>query len=262
MSSRSNELSKCVPDSNVWIKALTEDSRNAISLRKSILSGEQVAIVSAYIYEEVRTNLLREFGAGEYVDELQTQFALLMKSPYIVEPDIEDLREIDLETVRASPEANFLEQVLQVQEKDAPIVTCAWRNCQNVITIYTADRQFSEFKPYLHNLNEIKIKHIRTFNRGSIQPEERYGLGTAEIIEETHKLERTLQRITGNFENRNKDVQIFANSFTRAPPQIRRDKDIIEAIEGLIGELEHLRWKGSETEETIQSLRSAVIRQS
>lgn len=142
MSGTIEKLPRCVLDSNVWIHALTEQSQKATYLVDSVLDGRRVAVVSAYIYEEVDVNLERELGAGEYVDQLRTQFAKLMTNPHVEEPDTWDVYDIDLDEVRNSKTAKFLEQVLDIQEKDVPIVFLAWEHSDEEITIYTFDEHF------------------------------------------------------------------------------------------------------------------------
>jgi len=261
VSGRGDDLPRCVLDSNVWIDALTEESERAVKLMDSVLDGNRTTVVSAYIYEEVTVNLEREFGAGSYVDQLQTYFGELMTSPHIDEPATTDILEMDLDDMRTSDTANFLEDVLQIQEKDVPILFTAWKDLSDHVTIYTADEQFSEFNPHSYYLTGIEIRNI---NQDDLLNEERqYTESSAEIeeaIESIYVLERSLRKVNGNFEFANKQVRNFATTFAESSAQIRSNENIVEPLEEVIDELEQLQWKGAETEDIIDILRNAIIR--
>lgn len=158
-----------VLDSNIWVIAIVEASDEHIDLLTRITQGDERAVVSAYIYEEVRD----AFSRSEHVTGTETEAAikdfvnLIQTSEYIAGPSYEETTAIELAEVRSRRENVTLGRILGIQAKDAPIVTLAHdcsereirRGSGETVTVITSDRAFADLDPDAHNL-PFSMQHL------------------------------------------------------------------------------------------------------
>lgn len=137
--------------------AIVEGNDKHVTIRNRITRGDERAIVSAYIYEEV----IDAFGRSEHVSGSETQAAiedfvnLMHTSEYIDGPSYEETKTVELAEVRSRRENVTLGRILGIQTKDAPIVTlahdCAKRETRRgsgeSVTVMTRDRAFAAHDP-------------------------------------------------------------------------------------------------------------------
>jgi predicted nucleic acid-binding protein len=150
-------------DTNVWIFGITKRRERCTDLIRDISYGrDDECRVSAYIYEEVRTNLGRsnEVESGE-VDRLIERFAMTIEtSDNIVGPTSERISRTNVRAERTHPANITLARTVEIQAKDAPIVAFAYMQHENrqlgeqpdPIEIITTDGAFGDLDPKAHNL--------------------------------------------------------------------------------------------------------------
>lgn len=145
-------------DSNIWIRALTSTSRQAENLVDEARKGQREIAVNAYIYEEVVEGLKR---SQKNTGPQQTVFAqTLTNCQYIHGPSQAAVSRISLKQVRSLPPIQLIGEILDIQAKDAPIVSFASIYRGNNPTIHTMDKPFSNLTPSNHNLNWLSMQYI------------------------------------------------------------------------------------------------------
>ncbi|MFB6180038.1 MAG: hypothetical protein ABEI77_09975 [Halorientalis sp.] len=142
-------------DSNVWIWALTHECIPAEELVDTLVAGERWVAVSPYIFEEVIQNLARADQRQAVIDRAQTRFAEIVHgNQHVIAPAQDAVAACDLESVRTAPHHQLIASQMGIQAKDAPIFSIAHHWAQkhpskrpggDTVTIYTADRSFSQF---------------------------------------------------------------------------------------------------------------------
>ena len=152
-----------VLDSNLWVFAFTGTNRHAVELVDEAVDGEREIAVDAYIHGEVVAALTRSSGltASETDEAVQDFLDLLTGTPSIHTDFTQvDVRGLDLDARRMRPQNRLLATVLDVQPKDAPLVTLAFRYYDREPTIHTNDESFSRLVPVEHNLTDIEVTHV------------------------------------------------------------------------------------------------------
>lgn len=137
-------------DTNIWIYGLTEERAACTNLVAAVIGGNQQVTVSAYVFEEVRRTL--ESGRVEttMAEEHMNDFASILYGGQNIDgPTQEEVRVMDVATVRNSPPAQAFGAATDSQPKDAPILWSAFQIAKNdcEVTIFTTDVEFSNCSP-------------------------------------------------------------------------------------------------------------------
>lgn len=152
-----------VLDSNLWVFAGTGTNRTAIELVEGAVSGEREIAINAYIHQEVVRAFERSSElSGAETDEAIEDFLAVLNGYPTIHTDFTqaDVRALDLDTYRLRPNNRLLAAVLDIQPKDVPLVTLAFRYYDRGPTIYTNDRAFATLDPSEYNLPEMGIEFV------------------------------------------------------------------------------------------------------
>lgn len=147
-------------DSNVWIHAVTVGGESQ-HLLEEIIYGSQQSVVNAYISEEVRCNIdnNREIDRDLRDRALEQFFSTVSQCPDIRDPELEAVEQMDLDAEQEQTYNELIGALGDIQAKDAPILTLAYRFLAYQPTIYTNDEEFAQLSPADYGVPEISISH-------------------------------------------------------------------------------------------------------
>lgn len=147
-------------DSNVWIHFAVVGGESE-SLVEAIVEGGQRSVINAYIQEEIRTNIDNDHSIDRDVrDQALSQFfGMVGRSSNIQTPESEAVERMDLEAEQAKTHNKLIGAFGDIQPKDAPVLTLAYRFLSYRPTIYTNDQEFARLSPEEHGVPEISIQH-------------------------------------------------------------------------------------------------------
>ena len=160
-------------DSNVWIYIATandfpveiysEHFGEPLLFFDEFLKGRRQTAVSAYMVEEIHQGIQRsERAEGEEVDDALTKFyGLMQRSEYVCnDVDQAQLEDLSLREVRQRTHNTLLAELLDIQAKDAPIFTLAYRYRFDQPHILTDDEGFAELTPAELDISNITIEEL------------------------------------------------------------------------------------------------------
>lgn len=152
-----------VLDSSVWVWGLTEQAPAAETLVEEVLEGDRYAGVDAYIHGEVMNafDRSRTAGSGAIKHAKNTFNVIIAKRHNVDFPDQAEVGKMNVHRVRADRMVELLGQSWDIQPKDVPIVVFA-SEYDDVTTVFTADRNFSEFEPESHGIDDVEIEYVPT----------------------------------------------------------------------------------------------------
>lgn len=151
-----------VIDSSTWIYGITGNCRPAVSLLDEVIYGDRIQIaVDGYIVTEVMDGLERTHSDHRKIEQAQQRFSEIVHgNRSIRSPTVEEVRRVDLEQVRNSPNVQMIAQTYGIQPKDVPIVTCAFQYGRENSVIYTSDEEFSTFDPPRYGLDQLRVEYV------------------------------------------------------------------------------------------------------
>lgn len=149
-------------DSNLWIHALTIGRGYPDDCVDRFLNQTESSAVNAYIHREVVENIDADTSVPREVrnDAIQRFCALVDKCPVIESCSQASIRDMDLDSEREAAYNNLIGALVDIQAKDAPVFTLAFRNRERKPTICTNDESFAEFTPAEYGLERISINYV------------------------------------------------------------------------------------------------------
>jgi predicted nucleic acid-binding protein len=149
-------------DSNRWLFGSLGRHDRAAAILDEIDRGETTSAISAYMVQEVLDAFERapQLSPAER-DEVQTAFLTRMHgmAGLLEAPSSRDMTEAILDETRNDTSVRFIGQSLDVQPKDVPILTLAFKHAEREPTISTSDESFAECVPADHNHPAITIDY-------------------------------------------------------------------------------------------------------
>ena len=150
-----------VVDSSVWVFGLSKTCEPAEAVLESVIEGDIVIEVDAYIYNEVHAALGRSIDDHVFRSRCQTRFGEIVHgSVNVIHPSQSAVEELSPEDVRQDPSYRMFGEVFGIQPKDVPIIELAWQQPDEIVTVYTADRPLSRFDPEAAGLEEVRIEYV------------------------------------------------------------------------------------------------------
>lgn len=146
-------------DSNIWILALTDQSKNAERLVGQAVAGSRTVGVSPYIATEVY-RALRSSNNSNWQTLATGLFTQIQQTNSIRAPSQRDIHQLDITRVRSQREIKLLAELLGIQPKDAPVVAYAKEHARQTPTIHTNDRPFSRLTPSAHDIGWLSLRHV------------------------------------------------------------------------------------------------------
>lgn len=149
-------------DSNLWIHALTIGRGYPDECVDRFLNQTESSAVNAYIYREVVENIDTDTSVPKDVrnDTIQRFCALVDKCPAIESCSQASISEMNLDNEREAAYNNLIGALVDIQAKDAPVFTLAFKNRERQPTISTNDKSFAAFTPAEYGLAEISITYV------------------------------------------------------------------------------------------------------
>jgi hypothetical protein len=160
-------------DSNVWIYVATAEElpveiySDTLGERlyptQEFYDGRHDTVVSAYIVEEIRQGLHRSNRVeGGQVDEALTLLFELFSSCEGITTTFgrQELTDVELRAVRREPHNQLLGQLLDIQAKDAPIVSLAYEYRYDRPHVLTDDGGFGGLTPASFGLENITVEEL------------------------------------------------------------------------------------------------------
>lgn len=161
-----------VLDSNVWIYAITADERpveldteslGVVRLFDDFLAGKRDSVVTAYMAVEIERGCQRsDRVSSANLDATLTElYAMLGRCESVRTPfDGNDIGEVTLSEQRTRPCNRLVGELLDIQTKDVPIFLPAYDRYDDGPVVLTADAEFAEVKPSVHDLPRITVEGL------------------------------------------------------------------------------------------------------
>lgn len=152
-----------VYDSGVWVWGLTGKASEAVDLIEEVVDGDRYVAVNSYIHGEVIEAFDRATRAGtEDIHQAKKNFNVIVSKRHNIEfVDHEAIEQMDIHAVRELQTIRLLGLSWEIQTKDVPIIMLA-EQFSNPATIYTTDRDLSEFEPSTVGIEDVTTEYVPT----------------------------------------------------------------------------------------------------
>jgi len=153
-------------DSNIWIFGClfpdSEPRRLVREVARDEPDGRNVW-VPAYVFNEVIERFQAPKGRydAQHVRRAEAYFSdIVSQSRNVRLPRQEEIETMDPQEEMNRPANELLAEILDIQSKDAPVLTGAWSRNRHV-DLYTCDRSFSDCDLSAFGIDYLPIQYVR-----------------------------------------------------------------------------------------------------